>query len=135
LQATKPAGCWEWSGALDKDGYGRFGLGVEKKAHRWAWLLFYGDVPAAMHVLHRCDNRQCVRPDHLFLGTHQDNMRDRDAKRRERRLNAAKLATKDVVRIRELIASGTPIVEVSRIVGTTRANVGHIANGKSWSWL
>lgn len=68
--------CWLWLGHLSDGGYGRMSVGSKSRnAHRVAWLIHHGD-PGALDVLHRCDNRQCVRPDHLFLGTAQDNVDD-----------------------------------------------------------
>ena len=75
-------GCWEWTAGKNNYGYGR--LSIEDKmqgAHRVSWMLTHGEMPE-LYVLHHCDNRSCVRPDHLFLGTQTDNMRDRDAKGR-----------------------------------------------------
>lgn len=75
-------GCWEWLRSSDRRGYGMFLLeGRMVRAHRVSWLLTHGD-PGEAHVLHRCDNPGCVRPDHLFLGTHQDNIEDMVEKRR-----------------------------------------------------
>ena len=70
-------GCWLWFGPTDQLGYGKLKIKTRMyKAHRLMWEYFYGRIPIGMHVLHRCDVRNCVRPSHLFLGTHQDNMRD-----------------------------------------------------------
>lgn len=80
--------CWLWLAArIPPYGYGNFGGtqdGVRwvKLAHRHAYELAHGPIPEGMWVLHRCDNPPCVRPDHLFLGTHADNMRDMVAKGR-----------------------------------------------------
>ncbi len=68
--------CWLWIGCIDRCGYGKFNLGKESLAHRIAWVLFRGNIPARMYVLHSCDNPSCVNPQHLFLGTQTDNMRD-----------------------------------------------------------
>lgn len=76
-------GCWEWQGNTDAGGYGRVSVGnggrftkTTLSTHRMAWIGFKGEIPDGLHVLHQCDNRICCNPDHLFLGTHQDNMRD-----------------------------------------------------------
>lgn len=80
--------CWEWTGYVMPNGYGTFGRGraIEGKvyAHRFAYEALVGPIPVGQHVCHRCDNRRCVRPDHLFLGTQRDNMRDMVAKGRKR---------------------------------------------------
>jgi len=81
-------GCWLWAGADDqRRGYGRFGLGSEHQvvaAHRFAWEAANGPVPPGLFVCHRCDLPACVNPDHLFVGSHDDNMRDMVAKDRAR---------------------------------------------------
>lgn len=80
---AKADGCWLWSASATPNGYGQFRLGrLMVSAHRVAWLMTYGPVPADLCVLHRCDVRRCVRPDHLFLGTTGDNNRDTVAKGR-----------------------------------------------------
>ena len=76
-RVRKGDGCWEWQGHRSSHGYGKIGCGGKDiGTHRVAWELAHGPIPAGMHVCHRCDNPPCVRPDHLFLGTHSDNMRD-----------------------------------------------------------
>jgi hypothetical protein len=75
--------CWVWKSAFTDRGYGAFHIeGKPIRAHRASWLLTYGHIPDNLLVLHRCDNPACVRPSHLFLGTHWDNVHDCEAKGR-----------------------------------------------------
>ena len=81
-------GCWEWTASLNPDGYGRFYLNEKYMgAHRASWMIHNGEIPSGdgSHgtcVLHKCDNRKCVNPDHLFLGSQQDNLSDMEEKGR-----------------------------------------------------
>ena len=78
-KVDKSEGCWEWTASLfSATGYGQFALTSTKPetAHRMAWVLTNGDITDGLFVLHKCDNRKCCNPDHLFLGTHQDNITD-----------------------------------------------------------
>ncbi len=76
--------CWSWSGAKDSRGYGTLngGNGVPKRAHRISWEIHFGEIPAGLGVLHKCDNPECSNPDHLFLGTQKQNALDMSAKGR-----------------------------------------------------
>ena len=91
-----PEDCWNWTGSIDVYGYGRTHIGYRGNntlkvigAHRLSWILHNGEIPHhdsahGMCVLHRCDNPRCVNPEHLFLGTHSDNMQDMYIKGRAR---------------------------------------------------
>jgi hypothetical protein len=86
---SKGPGCWEWTASCHSTGYGQIGVGRKNRgAHQVAWELTFGPIEKdptkfrSVCVLHRCDNRKCCNPNHLFLGTHTDNMRDMVAKGR-----------------------------------------------------
>src|SRR5690348_11100206 len=99
---------WLWRGGIDRLGYGTT-KGKHPKAHRLAWELFNGPIPDGMNVLHKCDVRNCVNPDHLFIGTQLDNMRDMVSKGRWRPSGVmgeshgnSKLSEADVTEMRRL---------------------------------
>lgn len=79
-------GCWEWQGSVTPIGYGKVGAGkyLVISTHRLAWMMFRGEIGAGLNVLHRCDNRPCINPDHLWLGTLSDNCADMVSKGRHR---------------------------------------------------
>lgn len=91
-KVEKTDGCWLWIAALHGHGYGRFtpSTDSEELAHRFSWKLHFGAIPAGMCVMHICDVRNCVHPDHLVVGTQGDNIRDMFAKGRGFNVGLAK---------------------------------------------
>ena len=85
-KVKKSSKCWEWTGSKNRGGYGQIMFRPQelRRAHRVAWELSYGPAPKGLWVLHRCDNRSCVRPKHLFVGDRVDNMQDASRKGRAR---------------------------------------------------
>ena len=94
--------CWNWTESRTTSDYGRFSTGARKGfsylAHRTSWMLVNGAIPRNMAVLHKCDNRLCVNPSHLFLGTQVDNMVDMSKKNRH---GMSKLTVEQVLSIKE----------------------------------
>lgn len=130
--------CWLWMGTRDKHGYGRLIVrGRSIGAHRIAWGLARGPVPAGLYVLHRCDNPPCVRPEHLFLGTQTDNMRDASGKARLARGEARskRLTNEDVRAIRAAVGSGVTQKELCSAYGLKSGHMSMIVNRKKWAWL
>lgn len=78
-------GCWIWVGGKTSDNYGSFYFKKPMKAHKVSYILHVGDVPEGLCVLHQCDNTLCINPDHLWLGTQLENIKDRDKKHRGRK--------------------------------------------------
>jgi hypothetical protein len=133
-------GCWEWTAAKNKSGYGRFGVhGVNKLAHRVAYWLEHGEIPEGMHVLHRCDNPSCIRPGHLFLGTDLDNSVDMAAKGRARWAQKgsthwkAKLSEESIPEIRRRHESGDTWASIGRSYGIDGTAARRAATGYNWS--
>lgn len=135
------SGCWVWAGWVDRYGYGRIrpGPGMSRvRAHRAAWVEFVGPIlPDTPCVLHRCDNRRCCNPAHLFLGTIADNNADKAAKGRAPHGEAnpvAKLSRTEVVTIRGLIrAGGVPQKDIARRFGVAKSVITNIKQGKTWA--
>lgn len=135
----KSGDCWNWKGYRDADGYGVFSFrGKRRKAHRVAWEIVSGEIPRGMCVCHRCDNPSCLNPSHLFLGTNQDNTRDKMSKGRysclrgERHQNA-KLSEFQVREIRRLRGMGLGLSLISERFGVNVSVVSMIANRKRWT--
>lgn len=129
--------CWEWQGVIAKIGYGQVVVnGRAVYGHRLAWEVTHGEIPEGMQVRHSCDNRKCVNPKHLSLGTFYDNMQDAIDRRRFRHSENhwnAKLDSETVKEIRKLADSGQKHQSIADKFGITRSAVTNIANRKSWT--
>lgn len=138
---SKSDGCWLWIGGKDRHGYGKFTVGLKrngtqktKLAHRVAWMYAHGTMPQR-NLLHRCDNPQCVRPDHMFVGTQKDNLMDAAQKGRTargERNGMAKLTEVAVSAIKERRVNGETQLAVAKTYGISRSLVSMIEHGKRW---
>jgi hypothetical protein len=130
-------GCWEWTAGKSDAGYGQIKIdGRMKGAHRLSYELHCGPIPNGVQILHRCDNPGCVRPQHLFLGTHAENMADKAAKGRQTRGSTngwAKLTEKEVTAIRA--ARGRSKLDLAGQFGVSRRQISNILAGKLWKHI
>lgn len=129
-----PDACWEWTGASKSNGYGnaRFN-GINWPAHRLAYFLFVSpNVADFLDVCHTCDNRCCVNPDHLFLGTRADNMADMKAKGRGAGGNRKHLSERQVQEIRQRLAAGHQPRRIANQMNVNYGTVTAIKEGRSY---
>lgn len=147
-KVRKTDSCWEWTAArgwnngVPNSGYGQYN--VHRKgvyAHRYAWEITNGPIPEKTLVLHKCDNPICVRPDHLFLGTHNDNMADMTMKGRRSRVGSpglsnprAKLTKEqaDAIRLKHLYFQKTQH-ELAREYGVCQTTISRVTRGEHWT--
>lgn len=133
-----PDSCWEWQDHRVRAGYGAVRVGDKiKRAHRVAYELAYGPIPAGHYVCHRCDNPPCVNPRHLFAGTPAENSQDRESKGRRKpargsRSGMAKLTETDVVDILRRLQSGEKQKPIAAIYGVDFTLISMIKRGKIW---
>jgi len=129
-------GCWLWTKATHRVGYGQFNdaCGI-RGAHRGAWEATHGSIPEGMHVLHKCDVRACVNPEHLFLGTNNDNMQDKIRKGRQLRgsqLSQSKLTEHDVSIIKMLLGLDVKSHRLATLYDVSQAIISDVKLGRTW---
>ena len=130
---SNPEGCWEWTAHIKNTGYGQFGP-RNRGAHRVSWEMHFGAIPPGLLVCHHCDNRRCVRPDHLFVGTATDNLRDAARKGRTatgNRNHNAKLSDREVEELRGI---GRRISQrkLARMYGVSQTTIRDSQKGATW---
>ena len=140
--------CWNWLGTLkgtDKlKQYGSITVGSridgtrkQMSAHRFSYQVFNGEIPVGMFVCHTCDNPKCVNPKHLFLGTRQDNVDDRESKNRNvissgEKHGNSKLTELQVLNIRQLKIDGVSRLEIHKITGISKTLIKEVLTYRNW---
>lgn len=144
LSVPAPNGCWQWVG-VTRNGYGRMTVGSRgdgtrraQVAHRAAYEAFVGPTPASLEVCHRCDNPGCVNPEHLFLGSRQDNVDDRVKKGRNNhvvgsRIGTAKLTEATVIQARRMRADGLAYQKIADVFGIHKTTAMDACKGDQWA--
>lgn len=133
-------GCWVWHGPENSNGYGRFTLGRDHiLAHRYSYSLFFGEPPAGLAVCHRCDNRKCVNPEHLWLGTQRDNLIDAAKKgrmfrpdTRAHRNGNTKLTWEKVHAIRDMHRRGVRMYHLAQLFAVSPSTISDVVKHQTW---
>lgn len=137
----KDNGCWEWKKINASHKYGTFTINkVIILAHRFSYFFYKGNIPEGMEICHKCDNRRCVNPNHLFLGTHYDNMHDAIKKNKITHEKGetharAKLTEKEVYEIKGLLKNGMMQRRIAEKYGVHEETIRCIKIGRNWRHL
>lgn len=134
-----PQECWEWTGCILEDGYGQTRMNMQKhRTHRLAYQLTYGLIPDGLQVLHTCDNTKCCNPNHLWIGTTQDNTQDKITKGRARYLQGEELPQTKLTRVQaeeiKRLLSNKKYTEgqLSIMFNISRGAISGIRIGRNW---
>jgi hypothetical protein len=123
FEVCKETGCWNWTACINKGGYGKVAHKFKNiTSHRASYDIYNGPIPKSMHVLHKCDNRKCVNPEHLFLGTNAENVADKMQKGRHNVI-PKKMTRKRLEDMYTLRAAGATQKEIGEILGVADRNI------------
>lgn len=129
-------GCWIWIGSLGANGYGNMILGGKTlPAHRISYEQYIGLIPKGMCVCHKCDVRSCINPDHLFIGTHKDNMSDAVQKGRIPKGEAQARSKLTEAQVIDIFNDERPRAEISRDYNISKPTISAIKIGRNWKYL
>jgi hypothetical protein len=135
VEIKNPESCWVWAGTKNRR-YGQFHFrGDTIPAHRVSWMINRGPIPRGLWALHACDNPPCVNPDHLWLGTHTDNIKDMWDKGRgasAEKNGRTQISTETAKHIKILLGIGTRVPVICSFLNVTRMTVYAIKDGRSW---
>ena len=133
-----PNDCWEWIGSRTIKGYGLFCIeGKNMRAHRLSWQVANGEIPEGLCVCHHCDNPSCVNPNHLFLGTNQDNTKDRVRKGRSAFgvKHGRSMLNETKVRVIRAYYPSISAVQLAKIFGMARSSIGKVVRRETWTHI
>jgi len=135
-KTSNPNGCWDWLGLKHPFGYGRFCANKQiYLAHRLSYIIAYGPITSSQCLLHKCDNPQCVNPEHLQIGTRRENARDRDKKNRTtkgQQCYNTKFTDQEVFEIKN---SGLSIRELAKKYNSNYQTIWSIKKNVNWKHI
>lgn len=140
VQSQESHECWDWTGSVfQATGYGQFAsgrrYGLSSNASRAAWMLAHGPIPSGLYVCHKCDNKLCCNPEHLFLGTQQDNMDDLVAKGRQCKGESHGKSRLTQTQVEEILKDSRKGKAVAKEYGISEGHLSYIKSRRKWSHI
>lgn len=123
--------CWEWQAGINRDGYGNFYCGTTVSASRTAWEITNGPIPEGKLCLHKCDNRKCVNPNHLYIGNYSDNNSDRERRNPGSAGRCSSVGADGIAQIKKLRQSGMRYCDIAKLFPVSAEQISRICRGLS----